>query len=94
MDVFIHRSEQTFEERLVKMARFMTVDVHRELVEGLKNEKLLQNVLALLKHFYKTKSTINRAEIDTENISLKRKEPKVSITICNLINVHIPLILI
>ncbi|KAL4136129.1 hypothetical protein QTP88_007694 [Uroleucon formosanum] len=35
-------SEQTFVERLVKMSRFMSIDTHRALIEGIKNEKLLR----------------------------------------------------
>ncbi|XP_060844215.1 uncharacterized protein LOC132924125 isoform X1 [Rhopalosiphum padi] len=44
-------SEQTFVERLVKMSRFMNIDVHRALIEGLKNEKLLRLRLIELKYY-------------------------------------------
>lgn len=76
--MFIFRSEQTFEDRLIKMARFMTADVHRELVIGIKHEKLFKNMLALLKYAYKSERSSKFAEIDPDNIPLKRKVAKVS----------------
>lgn len=76
--MFIYRSEQTFEERLIKMARFMSSDVQRELVNGIKHEKLFKNMLALLKYIYKSERSTKFLEIDSDNIPLKRKVAKVS----------------
>lgn len=45
-------SEQSIGERLVKMSRFITLDIHRSLIDGAKNEKLLAHRLKELQ-FYK-----------------------------------------
>jgi len=70
-------SEQTFVERLVKMSRFMTIDVHRALIEGLKNEKLLRLRLNELKYYRKIGLT-KLSEINKFNKLQKHRVQKVS----------------
>lgn len=75
-------SEQTFGERLVKMSRFMTVDIHRSLIEGTKNEKLLSLRLNELK-FYKMIGLTKLSEIDMFNSLQNQRHQKVNnICIC------------
>lgn len=59
-------SEQSFGERLVKLSRFMTLDIHRSLIEGAKNEKLLAHRLNELQ-FYKIIGLKKLYEIDVFN---------------------------
>uniref|UniRef100_A0A2S2Q518 Transcriptional adapter 2B n=1 Tax=Sipha flava TaxID=143950 RepID=A0A2S2Q518_9HEMI len=59
-------SVQSFGERLVKMSRFMTLDIHRSLIEGAKNEKLLAHRLKELQ-FYKIIGLKKLNEIDVFN---------------------------
>lgn len=77
--MFIFSSEQTFGERLVKMSRFMTVDVHRSLIEGTKNEKLLSHRLNELK-FYKTIGLTKLSEVDMFNTLQNQRHQKVNNT--------------
>lgn len=78
LQIFTFRSEQTFEERLIKMSRFMSADVLKELIIGIKQEELLINMLAILKCVYESKRSTKLAETDSDNVSLKRKVAKVS----------------
>lgn len=68
-------SEQTFMERLVKLSRFMNIDVHRALIEGVKNEKLLRLRLNELK-YYKKIGLTELSDINKFNVLQKHRRQK------------------
>lgn len=85
--IYIFSSEQTFMERLVKMSRFMNIDVHRALIEGVKNEKLLRLRLNELK-YYKKIGLTKISDINKFNVLQKHRRQKVNETSKKIVNIY------
>jgi len=64
-------------ERLVKMSRLMNIDIHRALIEGIKNEKLLRLRLSELK-YYKKIGLTKLSDINKFNVLQKHRRQKVN----------------
>lgn len=87
--IYIFSSEQTFMERLVKLSRFMNIDVHRALIEGIKNEKLLRLRLNELK-YYKKIGLTKLSDINKFNVLQKHRRQKDKEISKKIVNFYFP----